>query len=366
VLAIVSRTAGSVRDKPLEIVRGRSARLPWAWDGLCFGMPVISSDRDGLLDIVNNSRGWWAGADGLPRDGSAWTRDTGGNTTIDDSWDNDIHQRWPHDIGHDRPSTALTAMVRYKPDTTSNAFSSPFCMPHTFGSDPQVTWSIYSESVAAGMYGVITVNGTYEFTPKVTSPPTTEYVTVVLRWRSGQALTLDILRERTGSWGSASSPGSPSGTLSYNTAEGLRVNAGEDPFNVYGMNCSQALLWDRRLTDSEVAALVADPFGWYAPRREAVTLAGPFPVVAPPLSSVHVGGTSPYGGAGVAPVIDDGVPVAFTVTAGANSPAYFTRTVSGLTTTTEVMPGETVELQTGATSAEDVTYVGLETDDTGV
>jgi hypothetical protein len=39
---------------------------------------------------------------------------------------------------------------------------------------------------------------------------------------------------------------------------------------------SQAMVWSRRLTDTELQALVEDPYGWYSPRRSTVIVAEPY------------------------------------------------------------------------------------------
>jgi hypothetical protein len=44
----------------------------------------------------------------------------------------------------------------------------------------------------------------------------------------------------------------------------------------YNCEYSQALMWSRKLGGAEVQALVADPYGWYSPRRATVITSSPY------------------------------------------------------------------------------------------
>jgi hypothetical protein len=70
------------------------------------------------------------------------------------------------------------------------------------------------------------------------------------------------------------------GSLSYpGTPQPLRLNTSSGPASgTYQAHWSQMLVWSRRLTDTEVQALVSDPYGWYSPRRETVGLSSPYPL----------------------------------------------------------------------------------------
>jgi hypothetical protein len=369
-LTLVSRTATGVgREKPADIVRGEAARLSWAWDSLCFGVPFVITSHEGLMDAVTNARG--AVKQGLNAWDAEWTRDNRGNTAIslprDVSGITGRHVEWADNPTHDRPSTELTAMIRFKWLGGGSDEGGLFEMPHGLAA-PWATWSMQQWTTTSGVYGSITINGTNTVMSNTgVALPTTEYVTAVLRWRNGEAPVFDILGERGNSISRVVHGSTLTGTLTYNTGKGLQVNASEGPDSTCAMNCSQALVWSRKLSDSEVTSLVADPFGWYAPRRESVLFAGPFPILFGPATVATVAGTSPYSGASIAPVLNSSdVATSYTVTAGSNRAVNYTRTISGVTNTDSVPAGTTQAFPTGATTEADVTYVALDSDDTGV
>jgi hypothetical protein len=372
-LAVAGRTPPGYQQKPADVARGEAARLSWAWDGLCFGLPVIERSREGFRDAVNNIRG---------TPGSLGTTtikmglDTRGNSVIQFPEADDNYLEWPDSPAHDRPSTALTAYarLRYLGSTGAGSADGGILTNVYATTSPWTTWGIQTGQVTVPgtIYGTLAI-GTTPFTvgspPAATTGtmPTTEYVSCFFRWRSGEAPRLDILGERGNVLSSMTHASTVSGSLGYNAGQGIRVNSSENTNAQCDMHYSQAMVWSRRLTDIEMQSLVSDPFGWYAPRRETLLVGGPFPVFPPPTSVANVSGTSPYSGAGIAPTFGSaGVVTAYTVTAGSDVPAEFTRTVSGVTTTDTVAAGDTQVYPTGAATASDVTYVALDSDDTGV
>ena len=57
----------------------------------------------------------------------------------------------------------------------------------------------------------------------------------------------------------------------------IRINATDNPaIGTYCGSYSQAMVWSRRLTDTELQAIVADPYGWYSPRRSTVIVDSPY------------------------------------------------------------------------------------------
>jgi hypothetical protein len=107
----------------------------------------------------------------------------------------------------------------------------------------------------------------------------TSWISVFLRWRSGESPVQDVLGER-GQTLSSTPYGAPlTGTLSYGSSQPIRISCGEDPaVGTYTAALSQVMLWSRRLTDVELQAIVADPYGWYSPRRETIGISSPYPL----------------------------------------------------------------------------------------
>lgn len=281
-LAVASRTPPGYQQKPAEVIRGNATRLPWAWDGLVVGVPFHQADREGLRDVVNNIAP-------TTQSGGTWVDDSRGNSALSlgiGTW-----VEFPDSPRHDLPSAEITAYCRMRRTGGGNAFGGIFSNPHNPGT-PFTSWIIRDDSGATGaLIGGLAVNSTTLIETSATPVITlAEYITVVLRWRTGAALQLDVLGERGNTISTVTGP-TNSGAVAYGTNKGIRINGDEGSPTPSTMNgkYSQCMVWTRRLTNEELAALVADPFGWYSPRRETVTLAGPYPVAA------AVGGrTSPF------------------------------------------------------------------------
>lgn len=362
-LAIVSRSAGAYHEKPIDFVRGQAARLGWAWDGLCLGVAFADTSRDGYRDMVNN-------APVTTAVGASWSRDNRGNPAVALDPAVNGYLEYASHPQHDRPSTEITVCVRFKRIATGSPAPFGGYITNVYATtDPWQSWAIISDSVPSGkLIGSLAVNGVNYGTPTTATVPSTEFVTAFLRWRSGEPSQVDVYSERGSLLTSAVYPGNITGSISYSAGQPLRINANEaaGPTGVAYAHYSQAMAWTRRLSDTEVISLVADPFGWYSPRRETVVMAGPFPVVAVPVSVNMVEGTSPYSVASVDPIVVGDVPTAYQVTASPNAPAYLTMTVAGETSVYQVPAGATQQFPTGATTAAQITFVSLTSEDTGV
>lgn len=279
-LTIVQR-GGATHEKPPEVVRGTASRLPWAWDGLCFGVPFNDSTRDAARDLVYN-------APPSTASNYSFVKDDRGNVAChltSTTSGTAGYFEYPSNPTQRRPTTAITAYARLRklgtPDTGGAAFGK-FFPP---GQAPYVSWTIHDDDVfSSGGYAAelsLATNGNFQLGLNF-SVPTTAYYSIFLRWRSGQAITLDLLDERGRLIASATNGSTLTDTVDYDpsTATPIRVNCGDvlPPGHSFWANYSQCMLWARRLTDTELQALVADPFGWYSPRRETLGVSSPYPL----------------------------------------------------------------------------------------
>jgi hypothetical protein len=354
VLAVVARSGLGKADKPSEIVRGSASRLPWAWDGLCFGVPFHQASPLGAWDIVNNVAP-------TTTTGLAWSRDNTGNPAAD--LGTTAYIQYPHHPVHDRPSLALTAHVRIKRNATQEDWGGMLCNPYNAAAAPWSTWSLshYGGTTTGILAGLITNGSTdYLFGPTLDPFGSTEFVNIFMRWSDGAAPDMLIYGERARVINTGSGSSAKSGALGYAASMGIRINSSEDTAQQFVGVYSQAMVWSRALSTAEMKALSLDPFGWYSPRRETITLGSPFPVIG--IGTVATVGLY----ANVAPVLSGSVPLSYDVTASPNADAVFTKTVSGVDTSTTVPAGTTQNVTTGAAAASDVTFMGLETDDSGV
>lgn len=272
-LAVVRHGPGFL-EKSTEPVQGYASRLPWAWDGLCFAVPFNDSSQQSARDLVANAApSEWSGS-------PTWTADNRGNTAL--LLDSTSYIGYADNPIHNKPSTALTVYVRLRragsPTPPKGIAGKVYAPPFT---DPWTTWGIQStDTDTVKLATSITVGGVNNYFENTSySTDTTTWLSVFTRWRSGSTLTQDVLGEH-GQLYSTVSSGTITGTLSYpGTSYPLRINALDDPAGNHYAAYSQVLVWSRRLTDTEVQALVSDPFGWYAPRRETVVIGGAFPLI---------------------------------------------------------------------------------------
>lgn len=275
-LTIVQRSSAS-KEKPTDIVRGVSSRLPWAWDGLCFGVAMQDANNDGIRDIVNNI------APSVVSE-SFWSRDNRGNPVLRFQMPGSTpYAEWPEVAVHNAPSTALTAYIRMQRLGNADQDGGAFSKPYGF-SDPWETWSINATDSAVDgstLYGIVGIGGTQYLTGDTVTIPSTQQVSVFLRWRSGLAPQIDVLGERGDSITSLTGPTAATGSLQYASGfSGIRINSHESTTSNYYGYYTQAMVWKRRLGDVEMTSLVADPFGWYSPRRETIGLSSPYPLIA--------------------------------------------------------------------------------------
>jgi hypothetical protein len=238
------------------------------WAGLCFGVPFADPSQGSARDLVAN-----AAPDTVS--GLAWTRDNRGNTAA--VLDATSYVGYPDNPAHNRPSTAITVYVRLRHHGTgADVFGGVVAKRYSTGS-PWTSWSIFNQDGLDGsMAGSLTVSGTLQPWDSNYVLPTTSYVSVFLRWRTGDAPSLSILGERGQSLAEGVFGGTLSGSLSYTAGEPIRVNATDATGDNFDADYSQVMVWDRRLTDVEVQALVADPFGWYSPRRQTLAVSGSY------------------------------------------------------------------------------------------
>jgi hypothetical protein len=284
VLSVAQRSQVGKAEKPPSVARGDASRLPWAWDDLCFGVAFNSPDWEGTRDLVN-------GLAPVTRSGVAWTRDAAGNTAANLS--NSAYILFPDNPAHDRPTTELTAYVRLKWAGTSDTYGGLLSNKISLSS-PWATWAINQNSTNGGWLEAQTSNaGTYWGITSAGVPLlTTEFSSVFLRWRSGELSTLHVLSERGQTRSVADSGTAPTGSLTYQAGEAIRVNASEDTASNFSGHYSQAMVWSRRLSTVEMQALVADPFGWISPARTTVVLGGAFPILPSVVARGAAGGTS--------------------------------------------------------------------------
>lgn len=272
-LTVSAREAPGRAEKPVGIVRGQASRLPWAWTGLCFGVAFHQSGNDGARDIVNNVAP-------TVMSNVAWTRDSGGNTAANMS--NTSYIQYPDNPVHDNPSTELTVHVRLKWAGTSDTWGGVVNNRYAQGVAPYDTWSLVQVNTAAGVIGGdVYVGGLSRSVANDTSGTavsTTEFSSAFMRHRSGETLVLDIFGERGQTVASAFGDGPVTGTLGYAANQGIWINASDDPSGNFSGHYSQVMVWNRKLTTTEMIWLVQDPFGWYSPRRESIGVASPYPI----------------------------------------------------------------------------------------
>jgi hypothetical protein len=270
-LTIVSHESVGRGEKPPTVTRGQSSRLPWAWTGLCFGVAFHQSGTEGVRDTVNNIAP-------SSQTNVTWTRDSGGNTAA--NMTNSSYIQYSDNPTHDQPSTELTVYVRLKWAGTSDAWGG-IAINRISLSSPWSTWALNQwESNPGTVQGQITVGGqAWPTVPVATTLPTGEFSNIFLRWRSGEQVRHDAFGERGQTILSGISPDPATGTLTYQAGEGIRINASEDPAGNFSGHYSQVLVWNRKLTVTEMVWMTQDPFGWYSPRRETIAVGSPYPLV---------------------------------------------------------------------------------------
>lgn len=271
----VVRRSTATREKPPEVVRRASSRLPWVWDGLCFGVPFNEATRDSARDLVTGAApSEWVGT-------PAWTVDHRGNVGL--RLDSSSYIGYANNPTHNRPSTALTVYVRMRraatpPTPPLGIFAKVAAEPDTF---PWSTWNIQTFDADATRlaWHLYIAGATTYIENNAYTTDTSTWISVFLRWESGAIVWQDILGERGQLLARATSDTPLTGSLTYSgTPYPIRINARDNPTSEYDAVYSQAMVWSRRLTDVELQALVADPYGWYSPRRETVGVSSPYPL----------------------------------------------------------------------------------------
>lgn len=272
-LTIVQR-GGATREKPPEVVRGPASRLPWAWDGLCFAVPFNDATRDAARDLVYNV------APQAVTGTLQWVRDNRGNPAA--YLDGSSSLDYPDTAAHNKPSTSVTAYVRFRRVGTGVASAGIFLKVFDQNAaQPEISWYIQrsdagAEQTLEGNLGVNDTQNGFGYDPTY-NVNTTDWISVFIRWRSGSAPQLDILSEHGQRLGGATGT-TLTGTIPYVAGQPIRINAGPQNNLKYDCAYSQCMLWSRRLTDTEIQALVSDPYGWYSPRRATVVTSSPYPL----------------------------------------------------------------------------------------
>lgn len=270
-LTIVQRSGG-LRGKPpiSRAVRGYSSRLPWVWDGLCFAVPFTDATQDAARDIVVN-------AAPSTVSGLGWTRDNRGNVAA--AMGISSYLSYPDNPAHNAPAAAVTVYVRVRRASQSYEESSGLLTKRYAAVAPWLSWGIITD-VANGPYAAhMTVAGDWWYWVDTYTPNLTDWLSVVLRWRSGEAPVLMVFGERGDLKSSAVNPYPLTGAISYASGLPITFNATERDDLNYWADYSQGMVWSRYLTDAELQALVEDPFGWYSPRRSTVGSSSPYPLV---------------------------------------------------------------------------------------
>lgn len=271
-LTIVQR-GGATREKPPEVVRGVASRLPWAWDGLCFAVPFNAATQDSARDIVTNA------APSLVS-GLSWTRDNRGNTAA--SFTTTSYMNYADNPQNNQPTTAITVYVRIRRSAAADLSGGIF--GKVYGtSDPFLSWALYDNDDTPGaIQGHLNIPemGAYLNIRDPYVVPTDQWVSVFLRWVTGIGARIDLLGERGETLSVTDRWGLPfTGSIAYSgTGQPIGINRSDSATQNAAMDYSQAMLWSRRLTDTELQAIVSDPYGWYSPRRETVGLSSPYPL----------------------------------------------------------------------------------------
>jgi len=269
----VVQHGGGLRGKPPEVVRGYSSRLPWVWDSLCFAVPLNDSTRDSARDLVYNVPP--SAVVGTP----VWTRDNRGNAAL--YLNTTSHVDYPDTPAHNLPSTAITVYVRFRRAGTGDPAGGLLAKRWGPSSDlPGWSWTIQHTDVGDNTLGAelgVDLTMWYWEAPGYVVP-TTEWLSAFLRWQSPETGTLTVLGERGQILTTSVSPWTISGAISYQPGEPIRINALQTT-NHYNCDYSQGMVWARKLSTTEMQALVADPYGWYSPHRSTVGISSPYPVV---------------------------------------------------------------------------------------
>jgi len=272
VLSVVTRASANL-DKPPQIVRRQAARLPWAWDGLVFAVPFNSADYLGLRDVVNE-----VGPSVVSN--VAWTRDNRGNIAC--TLSASAYLEYADHPRHDTPTNELTVYARFMRVGAGDVWGGIFVNVWGVGS-PYTTWGLDDNAAGDGHINATVVAPTsgdfHQSADTGTVMSSTEYMSAFIRWRTVNAHTLHVLGERGQAVVNVTDDEVTTGPLLYAAGKPIRINGTEhDPPDSFNAKYSQCMVWKRRLGDAEMAALVADPYGWCSPRRETISVAAPFPV----------------------------------------------------------------------------------------
>lgn len=237
-----------------------SSRLYWAWDNLCFAVPFNDASLGAARDVVSN-------AAPSASSGVAWSRDNRGNVAV--SLGTSSYIEYAHTPMHSRPTTAITMYVRLQRIGSTDASGGVFCTnPCSIFMDDFTTNAVQAEIDLADTTAG-NIRSSYVL-------PTNLWVSMFIRWQSGTAPELFMLGER-GDIISSYTYVTMTGPLADFSVAPFRLNSfANDTTTNSNAAYSQAMMWSRRLTDTEMSALVEDPYGWYSPRRTTVSISSPY------------------------------------------------------------------------------------------
>lgn len=224
---------------------------PWMWNGLSAAIAPM----DGVL------RDWVSGRAPSAMVAPLASRDPRGGSCAFFSGTVQANQDFADTGDQDRPSTALTVFMRFRPNGTNVISSTPFAKVLS-ANNANIWFFQCGAANTASWYGSITVDGVGTSTVGGFTG-TALFTNTWLRWQSGEVLTMDKLRDDgTAAIAQVASAAVATGSLSAST-QPIRVGGGETVARAApGGDFSVGLVWNRRLSDQEMFAVTFDPFGF--------------------------------------------------------------------------------------------------------
>jgi hypothetical protein len=254
----------------------------WAWDGLSIAFPILEAGPLGWREIITGIRPSsvvGAVAGGRDNRGQIIVSQAGGGNYLEYA---DAPQ-------HHRPTREITVVCRFRFNGTTATGAGIFGKVITSGA--QASWAVFSADTIATLDGVLTTSGSpggQNTDATATAPLSTiEYTNVFFRWRDGEILTVDILKDGGASAGQSATSSSPvTGTITYTTGP-MRIFGSDEVVGVGG-DVSTLLVYARKLTDVECKALAVDPFLPFrrpvSGQRQASVVAGMQPLGYRPMT----------------------------------------------------------------------------------
>jgi hypothetical protein len=255
----------------------------WAWDGLSIAFPILEAGPAGWREVVTGIRP--SSVVGTVTGG----RDNRGQVVVSQSGSSGNYLEYADTPDHHSPTREITVVCRLRFNGTTATGAGIFGKVITSGA--QASWAVFSADTIATLDGVLTTSGSPggQNTDATATAPlsTTAYTNVFFRWRDGEILTVDVLKDGGASAGqSATSSGVVTGTITY-TSGPMRIFGSDEVVGVGG-DVSTLLVYARKLTDVECQALAVDPFLPFrrpvSGQRQASVVAGLQPLGYRPMS----------------------------------------------------------------------------------